>query len=258
MMTGFLLTQLVLWADVVKSFPKTYYTIKETQKQKKVFVQILYPLVVRAEERIKKERAFVVNFFDKLESGRIVTPIEQQRLEALAKTYRIKKIYDKEAYLKKIDTIPVSLVLAQASIESNWGKSRFAREANNLFGEWTWGKRGIVPRHRAPGKTHKIKIFDSLEDSIASYMRNLNRHWAYAEFREARYSARKAGKPFDGFTAAAYLLRYSELREKYTRMVQEAIAKNDWNLYDGENATPSVPHGNETAFLTLRRRVASF
>ncbi len=250
---GLLLASIFLFADGMKSFPKTYYSIKEAQKQKEEFVRILYPLILREEEKVEAERRFVEDFFATLEKNEIVTPVQLKRLEALAKKYRIKSIYDKEEYLKRIDTIPVSLVLAQASIESNWGKSRFAREANNLFGEWTWGKKGIVPKNRAPGKKHKIRIFDSLADSIASYMRNLNRHWAYESFREARYLARKRGKRFDGFVAAGYLIRYSELREKYTQMVKEAIAKNDWSLYDESvGISPALRLGSETAMLSKR------
>ncbi len=256
LLTGLLLAAATLFAAEPKSFPKEYYAIKDAQKQKEAFVKILYPIVVKEEKRIEEQRAFVKRFFEKLERGEIVTPAEQERLQKLAKTYRVKKLYDKEAYLKRIDTIPVSLVLAQASIESNWGRSRFARIANNLFGEWTWGKKGIVPKHRAPGKKHKIRIFDSLAESVASYMRNLNRHWAYAEFREARYLARKEGKPFTGFVAANYLTRYSELREKYNAMVKERIARNDFNLYDNENPTPKIVKGSETAMLAHRLSLA--
>ena len=34
--------------------------------------------------------------------------------------------------------IPNDLILAQAILESSWGKSRFAREGNNYFGMRTW------------------------------------------------------------------------------------------------------------------------
>ncbi|MDZ7825939.1 MAG: glucosaminidase domain-containing protein [Gammaproteobacteria bacterium] len=37
--------------------------------------------------------------------------------------------------LRRADEIPPSLVLAQAAAESAWGTSRFARMANNLFGQ---------------------------------------------------------------------------------------------------------------------------
>ncbi|BDY13155.1 glucosaminidase domain-containing protein [Hydrogenimonas cancrithermarum] len=250
LITGFLLTSALLFADAFKSFPKTYYTIKESEKQKEMFVKILYPLILQEEEKIGKERRFVETFFAKFQKEGIVTPDEIKRLERLAKKYRIKSLYDKEAYLKRIDTVPVSMVLAQASIESNWGKSRFAREANNLFGEWTWGKRGIVPKNRPEGERYKIRIFDSLEDSIASYMRNLNRHWAYKAFREARYEARKAGKPFGGFVAAAYLTHYSQLGEKYTHMVKRTIEKYAWDLYDLQENAPNIAFGNEMVMLS--------
>ena len=68
--------------------------------------------------------------------------VNLERLIKLAKKYRIKQMYNEHEYLEKIDVIPVSLVLAQSAVESAWGSSRFAREGNNIFGEWTWGKRG--------------------------------------------------------------------------------------------------------------------
>jgi len=240
LITGILLTTALLFADGPKSFPQSYYEIKEVEKQREAFVKILYPLILKEEEKIRKERAFVESFFTKFEKEGIVTPDELKRLEQLAKKYRNKSLYDKEAYLKRIDTIPISLVLAQAAIESNWGKSRFAREANNLFGEWTWGKRGIVPKNRPEGEHYKIRIFDSLEESIASYMRNLNRHWAYKAFREARFMARKTGQSFSGFEAAAYLSRYSQLGEKYVHIVKETIERHQWNLYDLPENAPVV------------------
>jgi len=238
LITGILLCSTLLFADALDSFPKEYYSIKKSEKQKVKFVEILYPLILKEDEKIRKEREFVESFFAKFENIGIVTPNEVKKIKAIAKKYRIKSLYDKEEYLKRVDTIPVSLVLAQAAIESNWGKSRFAREANNLFGEWTWGKRGIIPKNRPEGKRYKIRIFDSLEDSIASYMRNLNRHWAYKEFREARYMAKLMGKPFGGFTASAYLTRYSQLGEKYTLIIKKTIDEHEWDLYDIPKSTP--------------------
>ncbi len=250
LIAGILLTQALLFADTLKTFPKEYYSLKRGEKLKSRFVEILYPLILKEEEKILKERKFVESFFAKFESVGIVTPVEVKKLEAIAKKYRIKSLYDKEEYLKRVDTIPVSMVLAQAAIESSWGKSRFVRKANNLFGEWTWGKRGIIPKNRPKGKRYKIRIFNSLQDSIASYMRNLNRHWAYKEFREARYLARKMGKPFGGFTASAYLTRYSQLGEKYTLMIKKTIDDHEWDLYDIPKSSSQYKVKNEMVMLS--------
>lgn len=46
-----------------------------------------------------------------------------------------------------MDILPPSLALAQAAEESGWGTSRFAREGNALFGQWTTDPdvKGLVP-----------------------------------------------------------------------------------------------------------------
>ncbi len=240
-------------ADTLKSFPADYYKIKDVKAQKERFVKILYPLILKEEQKIRQERAFVEAFFSHFVQNGIANPEAAAKLAKLAKKYRIKSLYDKEEYLKKIDLIPVSLVLAQAAIESNWGKSRFAREANNLFGEWTWGKRGIIPKNRPEGERYKIRIFSSLEASIASYMRNLNRHWAYVEFRDARLAAKQTGIPFTGFAAAVHLKRYSQMGVKYTHMVKRTIKKHQWNLLDLPHSAPRFDAGRELAMLFEKR-----
>ena len=49
--------------------------------------------------------------------------------------------------MNKINSIPISLILAQSIIESGWGASRFAQEGNALFGQWTWKDNdGIKPK----------------------------------------------------------------------------------------------------------------
>ncbi len=86
------------------------------------------------------------------------------------------------------------LALVQGAIESGWGKSRFVREANNIFGHWTWGEVGLIPLGREEGKTHKIRIFRTMQSSVDAYILNLNRHYAYKSFRKARLKKREEGK----------------------------------------------------------------
>ncbi len=218
----------LLWLFVYggESIPHWYYEIGDVKLQKMKFFEILKPLVEKENEKIEKERAFVEDFFKKYRDNPLMDDKSLERLAKIAQKYRIKDFYNEEEYLKKIDTIPVSLVLAQAALESGWGKSRFAKEANNLFGEWTFGKDGIVPKKRAPGKRHKIKKFKSIEDSIASYMLNLNRHQAYKEFRLARYLIKRNGGHFSGLQAAMTMQRYSQLGKRYNHLLASIIKRN--------------------------------
>ncbi len=224
---------LVLFIQAADRLPNWYYAIKDVKLQKEKFFDILRPLVIKENQKILQERDFVKRFFEEYRKNPLVDDKLLQRLALLAKKYRIKKLYNEEEYLRKIDTIPVSLVLAQAALESGWGKSRFAKEANNLFGEWTFGKHGLVPKKRAPGKKHKIRIFHTIEDAIASYMLNLNRHRAYREFRTVRYLAKRLGKRFDGLQAAMTMQRYSELGRRYNHLVSSIIKKNRLHKFEG-------------------------
>ena len=128
--------------------------------------------------------------------------------------------------------IPPSLALAQAAIESGWGKSYFVKKANNIYGQWTYKGRGIIPRGREEGKKHKIKIFDSLQDSVRGYMHNLNTHNAYKDFRAMR---EKMGDNFDGINAANTMISYSGIGQKYIDMLQNMIAREQWYKYDFES-----------------------
>ena len=74
--------------------------------------------------------------------------------------------------------------MAQAAIESGWGTSRFVTEGNALFGQWSWFKgSGIVPKKRDINETYEIKSFENLRQSVSAYMKNLNSHNNYSEFR---------------------------------------------------------------------------
>ena len=77
--------------------------------------------------------------------------------------------------------------MAQAANESGWGTSRFAREYNALFGQYTYDERkGVIPSKREEGKKHLIKNFSSIDKSVESYFRNINTHYAYENFRNIR------------------------------------------------------------------------
>ena len=201
-------------------FPEYYYKLP-IQKQKKEFKKILVPMIKNENQKILNERQTVIDIFNDpyfmMDKKKVLT------LAKLAKKYHIKDIYNKEEFLKKIDTIPTKLVLAQGAVESAWGRSYFVREANNLFGQWDYSGRGMIPRNRDENATHTIRIFETLEDSLAVYMRNLNRNPAYKEFRELRYKYRKENKKFNGLAAATTLHRYSQIGNRYVVLLQSMI-----------------------------------
>ncbi len=215
-------------------FPYYYYDIKNSSKQKKEFINILLPLVQKGNAKVRKERAFIVHFFENAgkNSFRELDEISLARLISLYKKYKIHNLFDKDEYLRKIDIVPASLAIAQAAVESAWGKSRFVIEANNIFGQWTYSGKGIVPADRAEGKTHTLKIFSTLQSSVYAYILNLNRNPAYKMFRKLRENAHKNKMIFNGLMAAKAMINYSQRRGKYVKLLDTIITGNNLLYYD--------------------------
>ena len=208
-----------------EGFGKEYYKIKDTKTRKKAFMDTLHPYILNAQKKILQEQQYV-RFYFQLKGFVTIPDAMKKRMAQLDKKYKIKKNKVLKTYLKKIDIIHEPLVLAQAAVESAWGTSRFTKLANNIFGEWTWGKKGIIPAGRPAGKKYKIRIFDTIQESVDSYMLNLNRHYRYESFRIARYAKRSKGKCFQGKEASNYLQAYSGIGDEYGKMLKGVISYN--------------------------------
>ena len=105
--------------------------------------------------------------------------------------------------------IPSELIVAQAVIETGWGTSRFANEANNLF-----------------GIRQGLKVFKTKCDSVADYIRIINEVSAYAEFREMRQDG-----VTDALLLARTLKRWAE-EPHYTDLIEEVIQHNIRGVYE--------------------------
>lgn len=206
--------------------PRDMPEIPEAAARKKFFLSIALPLILEANQRVAAQRELLMRVSRILDSGGPMPVVLQIWLSRLADEYKTEpgRIHD---LLVRVDTIPVSLALAQAANESGWGTSRFALEGNAIFGQWTTaGGTGLVPRDRDEGKTYKVRSFDRLIDSAHAYLRNLNTHRAYRKFRAMRAGMRKAGKPLDGRALAGTLLSYSELGKEYVDLIRAMMRVN--------------------------------
>jgi uncharacterized FlgJ-related protein len=92
-----------------------------------------------------------------------------------------------EKRMKKEDIIPRKLLLAQAALESNYGRSRYAKEGNNLMGIYQFKNlhNGMTPAQN-PNATFRVAKFKSKCHSIEYYMNLLNTKDSYKSFRNER------------------------------------------------------------------------
>lgn len=226
----------VLHASLPHDLPK----MQRAQERKAVFLRYMLPYVLEANNAVRKQRERLLSLEKKHKSGQRLGEVEAMWLDALFDEYRVKK-GEFDALLKRVDTVPVSLALAQSAVESGWGTSRFAQQGNAPFGQWTTKDHpGMVPLERKEGLTHKVRAFESLSNSVDSYLRNLNTHRAYQGFRNVRYKARSAGKPVDSVEIAKTLSKYSEKGMVYVTLLQGIIKKNDLQSLDDARLGTSV------------------
>lgn len=203
--------------------------IEHIPTRKATFFNYLAPIVKLKNEEIRSQRDHLLNIATRFENSNSVSIIDRYRLKSLAQQYDVEWLEsDSGAVIKtlrrRIDVVPVPLVLVQAAKESGWGTSRFARQGNNLFGQWCYRPGcGMVPAQRSGGAKHEVKEFNSIEDAIGAYLHNINTGDAYQSLRQIRARLRNAGKHPDGRALADGLLYYSQRREAYVNEVKDML-----------------------------------
>jgi Bax protein len=214
--------------------PNEIKMIESTKKRKNLFIQIILPLIIEENDRIKLNRKKLFSILNKNHNSND----EKKWLNEKFKQYGVLN-KDLSTLKVRMDTVPASLAIAQAAKETGWGTSRFALEGNALFGQWTWSGEGIKPADVDNNATHKVMKFKILKSSIRAYQRNLNTHSSYKEFRMARAALRDNRKNLDGLILATYLNRYAETGAEYVKVIKQIIKQNNLIDFDDVKLLPS-------------------
>lgn len=213
--------------DTIPDF-SAYTQVKE---KKRAFFAYLLPEIEKQNENVLEERHIILAFQQKLASGEKLSQQNKQYLSKLREKYKVSpKVNTKKSLvelLNRVDIIPPELVLVQAANESAWGTSRFATQGFNFFGLWCFKKGcGFVPSRRGEGAEHEVAKFNSLSHAVMTYIRNLNRHYAYKELRSIRKSLRDNQQPVTAEALVHGLMRYSERGQDYIDELNHMIQFN--------------------------------
>jgi Bax protein len=203
--------------------------------RKTAFFDYFSPLIEKKNDSVINSRQALLTWHQELAG---LDDDEKHRVQSMAAYYRINNFdiendADWQELLARVNAIPTSLALAQAANESAWGTSRFAREANNFYGQWCFQKGcGLVPAKRDKNKTHEVAAFKSPEESVERYIHNLNSHNAYKTLRKIRNRLRIENKLITGIELAEGLLHYSERGKEYIEELQSMIKFNKLSRFD--------------------------
>ena len=215
--------------EVVEVVPD-FRVITNVLDLKRTFFDFLAPKINAANANIRQDRKWLLSI-----QSQGLEETHGARLRSLAREYKVADdrklaILLRELMLR-VDEIPVSLVLAQGATESGWGRSRFAREANNFFGIWCFSSGcGLTPLSRDAGRTHQVARFATVADGVRRYMNNINSHRAYADFRHIRATL-KPSEPA-GIALAEGLKHYSERGRDYVQDIKRMIRSNQLARFD--------------------------
>ncbi len=198
---------------------KVHYKVR-TQK----FINMMLPSVLMACEKMDKKRERILKINAAINSN-VVTERDSLYLQSVKEYYKTDDVND---IIKRLYPHPVSIIIAQAAIESGWATSRFCREANNIFGIWSYNssEKRIKAGQSRGENTVYLRKYDSIFESVYDYLETLGRANAYKQFREVRlYSD-------NPYRLIWYLNNYSEKRFEYVQTLRNMIEFNDLHKYD--------------------------
>jgi len=191
--------------------------LKEYSPKKMEFMRIVLPALYKVHTKLESDYKRVKNA--------IVNDNDYEFIKMMKKEYRVSSNDD---LLKAIKPHPKSIALAQAAIESAWATSRFYREANNLFGVWSFDKNEprIAASQSREGQTIWLRKYKDIAESIEDYYKTISTGFAYERFKEANLIT---DNPYE---LIKYLDRYSEKGQEYIDLLENIIKQNRFTLFD--------------------------
>lgn len=201
-----------------------YFSAKEAdlpkmtvQEKKARFKELIVPAVNDVYAELMSQYQEVSQAID---SGSNSKKIDQLKVEY--------KATSNEELLMAIKPHPKSIAIAQAAMESAWATSRFFREANNIFGVWSFDEDEprIAALQKRGDKTIWVKKYSSVKAAVKDYYRTLGRSSAFKEFRELKMQSN------DPFELVTKLDRYSEKGAEYGHELTSIIKFNKFDAYD--------------------------
>lgn len=188
----------------LRRLPSDWKEVPDSHDKHRTFIRIMLPLVLKVNEAILAERAPLEKMQQRLQKGALATADDLALLEKYAAKYDV-FIREKEqqtrthlllrALLEKVDQVPPSIMVVSAGIYSDWGSSRLALQANDLYLTEVWyGDQGMKPLDD-PQAQYRYKIYADLEECVADKALKINSHINYDYVRAARKISRSMKYP---------------------------------------------------------------
>lgn len=214
-------------------------------KRKSVFINYMLPAIVIEHERLLdllRHTEFIEN---RMLNKRAIRESDLYFFKEMMEKYDATSLKDLKV---RLYPHPVSLVLAQAALESGWGTSNVFSRANNPFGIMSFNSDEQRKRFLNPELQTSIYVrsYSSVNQSVEHYYFFTARLSSYEKFRKKRWERGSSTDLVD------LLKSYHETNE-YSSLIESIIEKNNFGKYDNVSINPDYFEYQKNYLQVIRR-----
>lgn len=216
------------FATEVGDLPKE----KSNAAQEKAFVEFIAPVIEKVNNDMILADAGIIDKY--LLDPKSVSDME---IKGLTIAYRLNAEATTPEKLEelrsKVGKIPLGLLVAQASYESDFGRNIAAKKGNNLFNKRCADKGcGIAKTVTSAGIAVELLGYPDIETSIIHQILILNRSQYFKEMRQGRAVAEKLNQPYTFNKSVSSIQEYPHPKVKVTYFKELKKIAERYNLND--------------------------
>jgi len=193
-----------------------------------VFISAILPAILVAKHNVETTRIKLQHLVEKEDWD----GSDSLLFHTASAEYGAKSLDD---LLIRVITLPNSIVIAQAAVETGWGRSRFFVEAKNVFGIWSFNEnenRLVAGEGRSERPVY-VRSYEDLSGSVEDYFKVLARSGAFRTLRSASHITSEPDH------LIPHLRNYSERKTAYTMLLKKIIRQNDLLRFDNYAIDPN-------------------
>jgi Bax protein len=222
---GFIFSQSGVTVKPIHYIGKINFASINPEERKEKFIQYLLPSVIIVKDKLLND-LHRIEFIEKRLQAKAELSLEDAAFfKETMQLYEAESINDLKI---KLYPPPVSLILAQAALESGWGTSRIFRLANNPF--------GIISSSREDTRIKNLLLSDieveifmrsysSVTEAVEHYCLITSKLRAYKQYREKRWEGASSTELIQ------YLDKYHR-SDDYLSLAKSIISQNRLQEYD--------------------------
>jgi Bax protein len=201
----------------------SFDTIPE-EIRKSVFINYILPAIVMERDRLFNLLQHIEFIENRMINKRAIRTEDVRFFKEMMEKYDATSLKDLKI---KLYPHPVSLVLAQAVLESGWGTSKVFYKANNPFGIMSFSS--DEPRRKFTNPETQTEVFvrtyTDVNQSVEHYYYFTARLTSYEKFRKKRWERGSSS------ALMKFMKSYHEAKD-YSTLVESIIRTNEFEKYD--------------------------